>query len=220
MLWVIIILIVWIFYIYLWHPDYDIYSYEHIKNKVKTGDLILFHALDNINPIYIGSYYGHIGMVYVDPDKPETPYLFEAFNTSGMPFYPSKFSNGIALTDLQQRLDTYRGYCFYKELAKPIDKKLIINFKDFIKYAIKNMWYNENVVDNFIKKIFFNERLKKGTNCGEIVYMSLIKLGLISQEHIYNNRFHHLLWLSNVKEVKNNIYLEPVYVLANYFKTN
>lgn len=216
----IIVIIIWIWYIYLKHPKYKQVEYKEIKNKCKTGDIILFHGLDNINPIFIGTYYGHIGIVYIDPEDPENiPYIFEAFCPSTMPFYPSEFKNGIAISLLEHRLNSYRGYCFYKELNNPIqDNNKLLNFKEFINFALSKMYYEEKIFINCISKLLFNEALGYGTNCGEIVYLSLIKLGLLPEHYFRQNRTHHLLYLANIKVVFNNFYKEPVYVLSNYFK--
>ena len=210
----VIIIIIWIYYIYLCHPDYNIYEYNEIKHKFKTGDIILFHALDNINPIFIGTYYGHIGIVYYDDD---IPYIFEAFNPETMPFYPKEYEKGIILSQLETRIKSYRGYCFYKELEISLDEKCCNELKSFILFALNNMYYDVNVIQNGMNKILFNDTLNTGTNCGELVYLSLIKLGLLPTDYLYYNNKHHLLWLSNLIEVQNNKYKEPVYVLSNYF---
>jgi hypothetical protein len=216
----IIVIICWIYYIYLAHPDYQSFEYDELKHKFKTGDIILFHALDNINPIVIGTYYGHIGIVWVDPDDQEkVPYIFEAFNPKTMPFYPKEFSSGIALSSLEHRLNTYRGYCFYKELKSSIDIHVQQNFKYFIEYAQINMYYNTSIFNNSISKLLYNENLHNGTNCGELVYLSLIKLNLLPMDYLYDNTKHHLLWLSKLGKIsQKNKYLEPVYILSNYFK--
>ncbi len=200
------------------HPLYKCYEYTELKSRFKTGDIILFHALDNINPIFIGTYYGHIGVIYIDPDEPNKPYLFEAFNTSTTPFYPQECSNGVALVELEHRLNSYRGYCFYKELVVPIAVDLQYGFKEFITYAVANMKYNESVITNGLNKLLFNEPLHTETNCGELAYMSLIKLGLLPRQCASENRKHHLAWLASLIEVNGNRYLDPVYVLANYFR--
>lgn len=215
---IIIILIIWVYYIYLAHPLYKSYEYYELKDRYKTGDIILFHGLDNINPVFIGSYYGHIGIVYVDPDNPDKPQIFEAFSPSKMPFYPKECSNGIVLADLEHRLNSYRGYAFYKELMFPVEPELQRGFKELIDYAINNMQYNEAVIVNGINKILCNESLHNGTNCGELVYLSLIKLGLLSYNKVTENNKHHLAWLSTIKQVERNEYREPVYILSNYFK--
>lgn len=214
----IIIIIIWIYYIYLNHPNFKVVQYASIRHKFKTGDLILFHALDNLNPIFTGSYYGHIGIVYLDPDTPNAkPQIFEAFRPSGMPFYPKKFKNGISLACLKQRLNSYRGYCFYKELETPISKELQRDFRSLIDYALSNMEYRNDVVINGIEKLLFGDCLRNGTNCGELVYLSLIKLGILPENALDENRKHHLIYTSQLKQTSTNRYLTPVYVLSSYF---
>jgi hypothetical protein len=216
---IIIIFIIWTYYIYLAHPLYKSYEYYELKNRYKTGDIILFHALDNMNPIFIGTYYGHIGIVYVDPDDQNAkPQIFEAFSSANMPFYPKECANGVVLADLEHRLSSYRGYCLYKELMFPVAHELQRGFREFIDYAINNMKYNEAVISNGINKMLWNETLHLGTNCGELVYMSLIKLGLVPFEKLEENRKHHLVHTANIKQVEGNQYQEPVYILSNYFK--
>ncbi len=202
------------------HPSFESYEFDELRHRFKTGDLILFHGLDNINPLFIGTYYGHIGVVYVDPeDTKARPKIFEAFNTSDMPFFPKECSKGIVISDLKHRLNSYRGYSFYKELVIPIDVNIQNGFKSFIEYAIENMYYNKSVIINGINKLLLNECLCNGTNCGELAYLSLIKLGIIPREELHNNRRHHLAWLAGIENLSNNAYRKPVYVLANYFKT-
>ncbi len=213
----ILFIMIWVYYIYLCHPAYAVVQYADIAPKVKTGDMILFHALDNINPIFIGSYYGHVGTVYIDPDDPQQiPYIFEAFWPESMPFYNG--TQGVMLIPLAVRLNTYRGYCFYKELVNPLDPQVVREFKVFVDYAARNMQYNPQVFANAINKFIFGEALTHKTNCGELVFLSLIKLGLLPLAEFYNNRRHHLIYVSSLQNCVNNKYLEPVYVYANYLK--
>lgn len=217
---IIIILMTWVWYIYFNHPKYDVFEYSQLKHKYKTGDMILFHGLDNCNPIFIGTYYGHVGIIYIDPeDETNTPYIFEAFCPSTMPIFPQECKKGISISLLENRMKSYRGYCFYKELERPIqDVNLLFEFREFIAFSIENMYYDEQIVLNSISKILFNESLGYGTNCGELVYLSLIKLNLLPQEYFDYNNKHHLLYLTRLNKMHNNRYNTPVYVLANYFE--
>lgn len=220
---IIVIIIIWIYYINLRYPDYPIVEYEDLKHKYKTGDLILFKALDNYNSIFIMSFYCHIGIIYIDPDDPEQiPYIFEAFAPDRMPFCPNENKNGIIIAPLESRLKTYRGYTLYKELitTEALDKDIILGFKEFIDYAHKNMSYNISVFNNGFNKFLLNEEFNHRTNCGELTYLSLIKLGLLPMNHIEINKFHPLVWLSNLTELPNSrgYYAEPIYVLSNYFR--
>jgi hypothetical protein len=215
---VIIIILIWIYYIYLAHPNFKVINYDTLNRRFKTGDIILFHALNNINPIFIGSYYGHIGVVYVDPDDPtQTPYLFEAFSKANMPFYPKKHSNGIIVSELKYRINSYIGYCFYKELLFPVPGETQKDFKNFVDFALENFYYDEEIFQSSAKKILFNEDLNCGTNCGELTYLSLVKLGLLPLNSLRENRKHHLAWLSNLTLLKKNKYLTPVYIYSNNF---
>jgi hypothetical protein len=143
--------------------------------------------------------------------------LFEAFNNRTTPYYNKEHKNGVILADLENRIKTYKGYVFYKELAKPVKKELQTGFKNFIDYAINNMKYTDNIVTNFTKKIIINEELHTETNCGELVYLSLIKLGLLPSSCLDNNRKHHLVITAYITDLNDNKYKEPVYVLNNYF---
>lgn len=207
----------YVYIIKFWHPNYKKVTYEDIKNKVKTGDIILFSSLDNFNQIFMGSYYTHIGVVYRE-SKNADPMIIESFNYDSMPFYPKEYSSGIALCDLEHRMSTYRGYLFYKELANPISEEINRDFIKFIEFAIENMRYDPSVVSNESKKILFNEGFTTETNCGQFTTLILIKLGLIDFSHFHNTRKHHLIWTANLTNLINNYYKEPVYVYSVYFK--
>lgn len=217
---ILFIKLIWCWF-FLWnHPDFQVVVWDNIKDKCKTGDLILFHGLDNYNPIFIGCYYGHIGIIYRETPT-STPYLFEALNPTREKYnFPVEIHHGIALTDLKNRLSTYRGYVFYKPLAYPIPEYINMQFKDFIHWAINNMKYNTKVIQNGVKKLLLNDSLKINTNCGELVYMALINLELLHLNRFINNRKHHLNWLCNIHTLDNgNYYLKPMYVWQEYFKT-
>ena len=174
------------------HPQFVVKKYIDIAPNVKTGDLIMFRGLDNAHSLFIGCYYTHIGIVWIDPEDPnQMPMIFEAFNPKTMQFAPVETPNGITLSQLEHRMNTYRGYCFYKELEHPItDINILMGFKDYIKYCQENMYYEGNVICSGLSKIIGNDHLRINTNCGEFTYMCLIKLGLLSDEYIENNRKH------------------------------
>jgi hypothetical protein len=215
---IVIIIIIWIYWIYLNHPTFNNITYEELKPRFKTGDIILFHALDNINPIFIGSYFGHIGIVYVDPDDPnKIPYLFEAAGTKKMCLGKHNNPRGIFFSKLDDRLRRYKGYTFYKELSHPIDPAICRGFKNFINFAYINMYYEYNVVSSGIKKGTI-EKCSLNTNCGEIVFLSLIKLGMLSKSDYYNNTFHYLLKTAHIKDLLNGYYYnEPLYIKYHPF---
>lgn len=213
----VLIIVIYVYIIKFWHPSYKKVTYESIKNKVKTGDIILFSSLDNFNQVFMCSYYTHIGVVYRET-KDSTPMIIESFNYARMPFYPKEFSSGMALCDLEHRMSTYRGYIFYKELENPISEEINKEFVNFIEFSIENMRYDPSVVSNESKKILFSEGFTTETNCGQFTTLILLKLGLIDMTHFYNTRKHHLIWTANLTNLINNSYKEPVYVYSVYFK--
>jgi hypothetical protein len=199
------------------HPDYNIVTFNDIKDKVKTGDMILFVSLDTMNQIFMGSYITHLGIVY-RKDKNSNPLLFESFNPHRMPFYPAEYKSGIATCDLEHRLNSYRGFVIYKELAKPVSEKTNKEFVEFIKYAKQNMKYDKDVIHGEIGKIIFNSPFNIYTNCGQFTALSLMKLDLIPFSNFKHRRKHHLRWTSSLTKLKNNHYKTPVYVYSEYFK--
>jgi hypothetical protein len=214
---IVIILIIYIYLIKLRHPDYKVVVYNDIKDKVKSGDMIMFSALDGVNQIFMGSYYTHVGVIY--RESPEaTPKLIESFNPYRMPFFPKSASKGIISCDLEHRMNTYRGYVLYKELQKPISQKANIDFKEFIEYAETNMRYDKNVIIGEIGKIIFNTPFSTETNCGQFTALILIKLGLISLSNFRNRQRHHLRYVCALDKLKNNSYKSPVYIYSEYFR--
>jgi hypothetical protein len=212
----IFIIIIYIYLIKLAHPNYKVVTFNEIKDKLKTGDMILFSSLDSINQIFMASYYTHIGMVYRDGDKPAM--IIEAFNPNRMPFYPKEFKSGIAVCDLEHRFNTYRGYILYKELTNPLSEKNISDLEEFIEYARLHFKYDKNVISGEIGKMFFNTPFSHETNCGQLTALILMKLGLVDFDHFTSRQKHHLRWTSNLKKLKDNSYKEPVYIYSQYFK--
>lgn len=214
---VIILIIIYIYSLKLSHPDYKIVTYNDIKDKVKSGDMILFVSLDTINQLYMGSYYTHVGIVYKEAPE-STPLLVESFNPHRMPFYPEEAETGIVACDLEHRVNSYRGFVLYKELDEPITDHANADFKQFIEYAKENMEYDKNVVLGEIGKILFNSEFNTLTNCGQFTALILMKLRLISFNNFKKRQKHHLRWVTSLTKLKNNFYKTPVYIYSEYFK--
>ena len=211
---ILVISIFWIWNMTCNHPVLVRKSFDTLN--FKTGDIILFHAYDNINPIFIGSYWGHIGIVYKNPDKSEPPLLFEAARTTGIKNCPDYNKHGIMITDLKTRLEKYPGMIACKFLNKPLRYEMIKGFYEFMQYSKKNMYYNDNVFQSCFKKMSGDE-LNVSTNCGELVTLSLIKLGLIPINTLKKKIAHHLLYMVNIIELQDNNYLKPIEITFNPF---
>jgi hypothetical protein len=174
--------------------------------QFKTGDIILFHAYNNINPVFIGSYWGHIGIVYKPKNK--KPMLFEAAKTSTMKNCPKYNKHGIMITDLKTRLEKYPGLVACKFLNKKLDDVVSEGLYDFMKYAKNRMYYNEDVFHNGVQKKAGHE-FNESTNCGEIVLLSLVKLGLLPIKTLKSNIAHHLLYTAHLTKLENEYYYLP-----------
>jgi hypothetical protein len=213
MLVVLIVCICWFWHMTLNHPQFTRVKFEDAQ--FKTGDIILFHAYDNINSVFIGSYWGHIGIVYKDPDDPDSkPVIFEAARTSKMKNCHDYNKHGIMITDIASRIEKYPGLIACKSLNNPVNPDIIRGFKDFMNYAKKNMYYNENIVHNSIQKKM-GGKFTNGTNCGELVVMSLIKLALLPETN--EKMAHHLLYTAHLNQLQNNCYNNPVEITINPF---
>jgi hypothetical protein len=189
------------------------------SNALKTGDIILFKAYNNFNSIFHGGYFGHIGMVWIDPDdKSAEPYLFEANGIERVPLKPYHNPKGIFLTKLADRIKKYKGMIYLKQLNKPLALSTISDFKNFINYCLENMEYNYAVGSSGIKKGLSLERCTRKTNCGEIMFLSLIKLGLIDIE-LYDTRiFHHLNYVAKLQDLlKGYRYLDLIEIVDHPF---
>lgn len=213
--------------IYIYIIQYNKGNYEKIflddlvdSNKLKTGDMLLFKAYNNFNSIFIGNYYGHVGIIYIDPDDPEkVPMLFEANGIEYMSLKSHHNKNGIFLSPVKERIEKYKGRVFIKSLNKHINDFYNNEFKDFILYCIKNMKYNEKIIQSAIKKWLNIEKCNKGTNCAEIVFLSLIKLGLLSIDEYDKTCLHYLKWMTNIEELCNSYkYNKPVEIVDYPFK--
>ena len=206
-----LIFIIWFWYINLNHPKLPTADINDIP--FKTGDLIIFHAYDNIYPTIFGSYWTHVGIVYKPDDK--APLLFEAVNLT---CYKKKTSidKGIKLVDLKTRLARYPGYIAYKRLDIPVDAHATTQFTEFIKYALENYSYNNKVILNWYNKVL-GEPYNFKTNCGELAILSIIHMGLLNDTKSNKNICHPLLYLANLKKLNKNFYHDPVKIFIDSF---
>lgn len=220
----IIILIIYIYSIQYDKGNYNQVFLDDVINDenviLKTGDMILFKAYNNFNSIYMGSYYGHVGIIYIDPDDAtQTPLLFEANGVEHMPLRDHHNKNGLFLTPLKDRIQKYKGRVFLKSLNKNIDENVVRNFRAFIDYCICNMIYDKKVVKSTVKKVLGLERCKKNTNCGELTFLSLIKLNLLPiSSYETSPSFHHLSYVTKLQHLHNNYkYFEPIEIIDHPF---
>jgi hypothetical protein len=199
---IVILLILWVYYVQFRQisTDGQIFLTEIEEcNLFRTGDLILFKAFNNINSLVHGSYFGHVGIIYAPNDGP--PLLFEANGVEKMPLLPHHSRSGIFLTPVYDRIKKYKGRCYWKPLNKQLPRATIAEFTQFIRYCLSNFSYDHNVIANGFKLALGLKKCDKKTDCGQIVFLSLIKLGLIDIEEYEKNKLHYLKYVTNINEL-------------------
>lgn len=210
---IIVVILIFAFFGWGWYmlANPPVMLYQKFQDtRFKSGDMILFHAYNNINPVFIGSYWGHVGIVWQDPDIPNAPpMLFEAAYVGNERNCTDYNKNGIIISDLYTRLSKYPGLIALKRLHNELQPDIIRGFASFMSYAKTNMYYNDRVIYNGMQK-FIGEKLNTNTNCGEITVLSLIKFGLISIDILKQNIAHHLLYVVGLKTLQNNYYHDLV----------
>lgn len=217
---VLILIVIWVWYFQFNDPDFEsVWLDGLIASKTfKTGDIILFKAQDNWNGPKIACYYGHIGVVFVDPDKPYCPMLFEAAGTRGMNLQAHQNKKGIFFEPLIQRLKKYKGTTYYKQLNKAIPSEIQRTFHEFVNYAKQNMTYEYSVGWSGVLKGLGIERCHHRTNCGEITMLSLIRLGVLAESEYDKPRPHHLRDMCYFEHgINRYCYSVPVRILIDPF---
>jgi hypothetical protein len=209
----IIIVIIIIIILYIYNVQFRVIpvnEQEFDKLEFKTGDIILMKANNNYHSLIHGSYFGHVGMIYVDYEnkfindidpsdsKNRNVFLFEANATK---VYPYNGIKGIYISPLRNRLEHYSGNLYLKPLNKPLDLPRIEAFKEFIAFSLQNMYYNHSIITNALLKVFGLKRCRFDTDCGQILFLALIKMKLIPFDEYYVARLNHLELIIKIKEL-------------------
>jgi hypothetical protein len=206
-LWIIIILII----LYIYYIQFSDIKCDKIfldDAKFKTGDMILFKGANNFNAIFIGNYFTHCGIVVIDNG---IPMLFEANGIENMHLKEHHPKNGIFYTPLKERIQKYKGRVFLKALNTSVKNET--NIKDLIDYCQKNFKYDTGVFSNSIKTYLGIKRCNENTNCGQLTFLSLISLGLIEIEEYDIPVLHHLKYVCNIKDLRDNKYEDLIEVV-------
>lgn len=192
--WLTVPLLIYVIYMQYTHPNVKSMLLEDFPWK--TGDLVLFHAYDNFNAVFVGSYYTHCGMVVIQND---IPMLFEANGIEHMTLLDHHPKNGIFYSPLIPRLQKYKGKIFVKPCLHNIDEDRIRALQDFIEYAKKNFQYDIRVFINGIKKYLGLKRCDFQTDCGQIVFLAMLCLGILPLEEYNKPIAHHLRYVVNAE---------------------
>jgi len=201
----IVMILIYIYFIQYYKISCPQYFIDDLLNQryFKTGDLICFKAYNHFNAVFTGCYFTHIGIVFIDPNDPnQTPMLFEASTPVNSNLRPYHNQYGIYCTPLKERLIKYKGRCFLKSLNKNLSINRINELKHFITYAIQNMQYDQHLFKSAFLKWIGYQNCNYNTNCGELVFLALLKLGLFDLSTFNNIKFpHHLHWLCYLKKI-------------------
>jgi hypothetical protein len=213
---IILIFCLWVYHIqYCKISTHEKFFVDDISNW-QTGDLILFKAYNNFYSILHGSYFGHVGMIYVGDNG--VPYIFEANGIEHMSLKPHHSKTGIFVSPAIDRIKKYKGVCYYKRLNMPISPFMRSNLEEFIQYALKHLQYDYNVVQNGIKKLLGLKRCNHQTDCGQMLFLALIKMDLIDISEYDVPRLNHLLYVCNLDKLKGGYkYLPLVEIIDHPF---
>ena len=195
----------------------DVYIDDVLNDNVlKTGDIILFKSYNNFNSILTSSYFGHVGIVYCESS---VPLLFEANITNNQPLKPHHNKAGIYLSPLEDRIKKYKGRCWLKPLNKELSPDAIKGFREFIDYALTNMHYEHAIASSALRKWLRLARCSNNTNCAELTFLSLIKLGLLPIEEYDKHMLHYLKYVARLENLSNGYkYLPLIGFIDHPFK--
>jgi hypothetical protein len=129
--------------------------------------------------------------------------IFEANGIENVKLLPHHNKNGIFLTKAIDRIKKYKGRCFLKKLNKPILNCYIQDFNNFVNYALTNFYYDLKVLKSSFSRLFNLRRFNKGTDCSQLVFLSLIKLNLLPISEFDNNTTHILNLVCYIKDLSN-----------------
>lgn len=208
-----VILLFW--YMHMTHPVYTEMWLDDVLKLCKTGDLIIFKAQNNLNSLFIGNYYTHVGVVWVPSDG--QPMLFEAAGCKGMALRDPE-TNGIFCNLLRPRLLKYKGKCFIKRLNNSVNEYYDHEFSKFIDFCKSNMYYDMSVHQTALNLGLGYSKIGINTNCGELAFLSLIRLGILDPKKYTHSTFHYLKWISNLEKADNGYcYIEPIEIVDDPF---
>ena len=210
----IILVLMWIYYFHYYKMPTDITLFiDDALKHVKTGDIICFKAYNNFNSVFIASYFGHIGIVYAP--KGEEPMLFEANGVEHMNLREHHPQSGMFLTPLADRLRKYKGICYWKPLEYEVPVEREKDLYSFIQYCLKEFHYDVAVFKEGIKTGLGMAKCSKNTNCGQITFLCLIKLGLLDPSTYDDTCFHYLRYTCYITELINNRYVDMIQLIPS-----
>lgn len=168
-------------------------SYEDIRSKLKTGDLILFSgksAIGRFIRLYSNSKWSHLGMV-VKVDDIDMVLLWESTSINNVPdAIDRKIKRGVQTTSLSERLENFEGEVAVRFLQgdlAPEAKKALKDLRDLW----KDRPYEQSklqLVNSLMDMIGTDANVEDFSSifCSELVAEGLQVLGVMDGEHPAN----------------------------------
>ena len=104
-------------------------TYDQLQGSLKTGDLVLFSGkstFSNLIKLASGGKWSHVGLVLVEPDRPDEPLLWEATTLCDVPDVEvGAVEPGIQLVPLRARVERYDGEVTCRALNRPLGEEQI-----------------------------------------------------------------------------------------------
>ncbi len=174
---------------------YEDTKYEKIRDKLKTGDIILFSGKGGISDgikLFTCSKWSHVGMVYKLNDSLDTRgsvFCWESTTLSNIEDADSgKLTKGVQRVELSERLEKCfsNGYeiCI-RQLSKPLDGDMIRKLNDF-RHEVSGRPYEKNKLE--LLKAAYDGVLGKNKEdlsslfCSELVAEAYQRMGLLTED--------------------------------------
>jgi hypothetical protein len=169
-------------------------TYDVLKHKVKTGDIILGKSNSYYSTLFV-SYFTHAGLILI---LNEQPYVIEANgiqeridNANNVIKYIGQavtidFTKHIWMTPLNDWVEKYYGSCYYMELKNNLTKEQSNTLHDYVMDLFKNYQYDFDVLSN-LARIFGLNTITDKLLCSELVLLCFVKLGLLNKWTLHGN---------------------------------
>jgi len=169
--------------------DNVLLKYSNIKNKLDTGDLLLFSSNDYIGRVirkFSNSYFSHCGIVVKQSDK---LYILECDMDNSHDYLSNKSNkNGAHILDLDEKINDYTGNIFgYCKLNNNFNENKLKN----IIHNIRDVQFNNNLIamyNSVIKNVFLSNFFISDSKmfCSEFVVNLYQRLGVIKYNKFPN----------------------------------
>lgn len=206
---IVMLLIMFIILCYGFLPTNDIISEIHHLDvsKMKTGDIIGNQmGVQFLLQSMIRSKFGHVGVIYVDPDTRQV-YVLEGVNKKDIKW-------GFSMVPIHRWVHYLRRneYICYLPINKEADSETLLKtFKEIIKYSELD-WPNRAWKRFFYMSPYTPKDLTLGNRmtCIEATIYSLQEAGVFAKEYDCSSFLTHQLLYGGIKTINGYSYNKPI----------